>query len=250
MSAPTPYTTQQTLPRGSKVTESDDPAVQLCHGCDGCEGQYTRSSKMGIFSVSDDSDALEFANGSEPSAATLTRFLEIETRKRDRTLSKDARQAARSLAEIILNRWCERRKENEKTRPSRKRNACDMLSETIDMSSPASTQSDLPNDLGRGTIVSSRPGFHTVVVDSSNNTLEVPEDEYNKWYSLYERKSDVESSIDTRLANRARAKNMMDNWCKRRKRAKKTVGSCAGEVPVDDDGYAAAMALMGLSYVS
>jgi hypothetical protein len=107
-----------------------------------------------------------------------------------------------------------------------------------------------------------------VVVDSSNNTLEIPEDEYNKWYSLYERKSDIESSIDTRLANRARAKNMMDNWCKRRKRAKKTVGSCAGEVPVDDDGYAgawslhtlaiprltqyfsAAMALMGLSYVS
>lgn len=162
-----------------------------------------------------------------------------------------------------------------------------MLSESTDMSSPASTQSDLPNDLGasfyalitnsppnlrlfkvhylkylkhglvsnlmssaaaiwalsciqsgRGTIVSSRPGFHTVVVDSSNNTLEVPEDEYGKWYSLYERKSDADSSIDTRLANRARAKNMMDNWCKRRKRAKKSAGSCAGEVPVDDDGYA------------
>lgn len=32
------------------------------------------------------------------------RFLEIEARKRDRTLSKDTRQAARSLAEIILNR--------------------------------------------------------------------------------------------------------------------------------------------------
>jgi hypothetical protein len=123
--------------------------------------------------------------------------------------------------------------------------------------------------IGRGTIVSSRPGFHTVVVDSSNNTLEVPEEEYSKWLSLYERKTDVEASVDTRLANRARAKNMMDNWCKRRKRAKKITGSCAGEVPVDDDGYAgaliqylsivvvtqqyvllAAMALMGLSYVS
>ncbi|KAF8682464.1 hypothetical protein RHS04_02610 [Rhizoctonia solani] len=236
MSAPTPYTTQQALPRGSKVTESDDYVTVVTD----VKGNTLEVPKW-----------------------EYSRFLEIETRKRDRTLSKDARQAARSLAEIILNRWCERRKgtENEKTRPSRKRNACDMLSETIDMSSPASTQSDLPNDLGtlpkvpktrlrRGTIVSSRPGFHTVVVDSSNNTLEVPEDEYNKWYSLYERKSDVESSIDTRLANRARAKNMMDNWCKRRKRAKKTVGSCAGEVPVDDDGYAAAMALMGLSYVS
>ncbi|CUA72479.1 hypothetical protein RSOLAG22IIIB_01149 [Rhizoctonia solani] len=195
-------------------------------------------------------------------SGTATRFLEIETRKRDRTLSKDARQAARSLAEIILNRWCERRKgKTEKTRPSRKRSACDMLSEPTDMSSPASTQSDLPNDLGalpkvpktrlrRGTIMSSRPGFHTVVVDSLNNTLEIPEDEYSKWYSLYERKSDADSSIDTRLANRARAKNMMDNWCKRRKRAKKSAGTCAGEVPVDDDGYAAAMALMGLSYVS
>jgi hypothetical protein len=38
--------------------------------------------------------------------------------------------------------------EAEKTRPSRKRSACDMLSEPTDMSSPASTQSDLPNDLG------------------------------------------------------------------------------------------------------
>lgn len=95
--------------------------------------------------------------------------------------------------------------------------------------------------VGRGTVVSSRPGFHTVVVDSSNNTLEVPEEEYTKWHSLYERKTDVEASVDTRLANRARAKNMMDNWCKRRKRAKKMTGSCSGEAPVDDDGYAGAV---------
>ncbi|CAE6462635.1 unnamed protein product [Rhizoctonia solani] len=235
MSASTPYTTQPALPRGAKVTESDDYVTVVTD----VKGNTLEVPKW------------EYA-----------RFLEIETRKRDRTLSKDARQAARSLAEIILNRWCERRKgKAEKTRPSRKRSACDMLSEPTDMSSPASSQSDLPNDLGtlpkvpktrlrRGTIISSRPGFHTVVVDSSNNTLEVPEDEYNKWYSLYERKSDADSSIDSRLANRARAKNMMDNWCKRRKRAKKSTGSCAGEVPVDDDGYAAAMALMGLSYVS
>ncbi|KAJ1310143.1 hypothetical protein OPQ81_006888 [Rhizoctonia solani] len=235
MSASTPYTTQPALPRGSKVTESDDYVTVVTD----VKGNTLEVPKW------------EYA-----------RFLEIETRKRDRTLSKDARQAARSLAEIILNRWCERRKgKAEKTRAGRKRSASDMLSESTDMSSPASTQSDLPNDLGtlpkapkprlrRGTIISSRPGFHTVVVDSSNNTLEVPEDEYNKWYSLYERKSDADSSIDARLANRARAKNMMDNWCKRRKRVKKSAGSCAGEVPVDDDGYAAAMALMGLSYVS
>lgn len=50
-----------------------------------------------------DSDVLEPVSDSEPGA--MARFLEIETRKRDRTLSKDARQAARSLAEIILNRW-------------------------------------------------------------------------------------------------------------------------------------------------
>lgn len=88
--------------------------------------------------------------------------------------------------------------------------------------------------------MSSRPGYHTVVVDSSNNTLEVPEEEYNKWLSLYERKTDLDASVDTRLANRARAKNMMDNWSKRRKRVKKIPGSCAGEAPVDDDGYAGA----------
>lgn len=63
-------------------------------------------------------------------------------------------------------------------------------------------------------------------------------------------KNRAEASVDTRLANRARAKHMMDNWNKRRKRVKKLPGTCAAEAPVDDDGYAAAMVLMGLSYIS
>ncbi|KAF8610074.1 hypothetical protein BDV93DRAFT_517261, partial [Ceratobasidium sp. AG-I] len=218
MSSVTTYTTDSILPRGSKITERDDYVTVVTD----VKGNILEVPKW-----------------------EYTRFLEIEARKRDRTLSKDTRQAARSLAEIILNRWCERRKgKAEKPRPSRKRSACDMLSDSADLSSPASSQSDLPNDLGplpkisktrlhRGTVVSSRPGYHTVVVDSSNNTLEVPEEEYTKWLSLYERKTDLDASVDTRLANRARAKNMMDNWSKRRKRVKKIPGSCAGEAPVD-----------------
>ncbi|KAG9100396.1 hypothetical protein FRC06_004172 [Ceratobasidium sp. 370] len=235
MSSETTYTMDSILPRGSKVSERDDHVTVVTD----VKGNMLEVPKW-----------------------EYSRFLEIEARKRDRTLSKDTRQAARSLAEIILNRWCERRKgKSEKARPSRKRGATEMLNDSNDVSSPASSQSDLPNDptllpktpkarLRRGTIVSSRPGYHTVVVDSSSNTLEVSEEEYSKWLSLYERKTDVEASVDTRLANRARAKHMMDNWGKRRKRVKKMPGSCAAEAPVDDDGYAAAMALMGLSYIS
>ncbi|QRW00075.1 hypothetical protein RhiJN_28093 [Ceratobasidium sp. AG-Ba] len=223
------------LPRGSKVSERDDHVTVVTD----VKGNVLEVPKW-----------------------EYTRFLEIEARKRDRTLSKDARQAARSLAEIILNRWCERRKgKSDKPRPSRKRSATEMLAEPNDVSSPASSQNELPNDpsllpktsktrLQRGTIVSSRPGYHTVVVDSSNNTLEVPEQEYNKWHSLYERKIDAEASVDTRLANRARAKHMMDNWNKRRKRVKKMPVTYNSQASVDDDGYAAAMALMGLSYIS
>ncbi|KAG8748635.1 hypothetical protein FRC10_000026 [Ceratobasidium sp. 414] len=233
------------LPRGSKVSERDDHVTVVTD----VKGNMLEVPKW------------EYA-----------RFLEIEARKRDRTLSKDTRQAARSLAEIILNRCISLRiaepapvpggAKDEKAKPRpRKRSATEMLTESNDVSSPASSQSDLPNDptllpktpqtrLRRGTIVSSRPGYHTVVVDSSSNTLEVSEEEYGKWLSLYERKTDVEASVDTRLANRARAKHMMDNWGKRRKRVKKMHGSCAAEAPVDDDGYAAAMALMGLSYIS
>ncbi|QRW13624.1 hypothetical protein RhiLY_12623 [Ceratobasidium sp. AG-Ba] len=240
---------QSVLPRGSKVAES-----------------------QGYVTVVVDVKG----NTYEVARAEYEEFLQFRARKRNRGLSEDERLTARVRYDDTLKRRvlrvtpmntsdsCTpdaerpriyRRKQPKKGITGSESGAPTNSSENAPPPEPRPVAKLPKPRCQRGVIVSSRPGFHTIIVDSSGGTLEVTKDDYRKWLLLHEAKTDVELSMDARLANRTRAKHIMDNWGRKGKQKKKpgvpqVSLSRMSQPETEEECYQAAMLLLGSAYIT